>query len=481
MATSCEDVSARMMELLYGELPEGERAAIEAHLGQIGQAGSDRAGCARCRAELADLQKTQAVARQVLDETPPARAHQAILRAAAAAVAARAPVPERRAVPTRASFWDRLRSRWTLPTLATVGAVAVFLLASKIFLEPDKTYERGRQGLVPPPAEAPASAPAAQEPATPPPIEAQAPATRAAPEPSGATGGKRPSGRTKDEVGGELGNLGTIDAPAANQRRAVPEAHAKAKREAAPLEELAPPHPARADRAERADRSFAAPPPPRTVQPAQAGPADDEIVGLDRNDSEKSRQSEGRGAGMGGAVNKSLGPKAPAPAKAAKKGFGGLDDDFDGRAAGSAESAPTGSLAQEAAPRDKSARSASAPAPAPPPTRAPMPAKRDLSDKTSASDEASEASASEDDEAPAARSRSVRRAEAPVARDQTAPKAETPVARADRLFSQGRWTEAAAAYRELIGRDPRNADVGRWRKRLAACQAALAPFAAPPP
>src|SRR5450432_2189989 len=105
MAKSCEDVSARMMELLYGELPEGERAAIEAHL------EADAGGCARCRAELAGLRSTRAIARQVLDEAPPARAHQAILRAAAAAVAGR-PAPEKRVEPAGPTFWERLRARW---------------------------------------------------------------------------------------------------------------------------------------------------------------------------------------------------------------------------------------------------------------------------------------------------------------------------------------------------------------------------------
>jgi len=68
-----------------------------------------------------------------------------------------------------------------------------------------------------------------------------------------------------------------------------------------------------------------------------------------------------------------------------------------------------------------------------------------------------------------------------VARDKSAPQAETPVARADRLFSEGRWAEAAAAYRDLIRRDPRNADAARWRRRLAAAEVALAPPSAAPP
>ena len=39
MATSCEDVTAHLMELLYGELAPGERASIEGHV----------ASCGRCR------------------------------------------------------------------------------------------------------------------------------------------------------------------------------------------------------------------------------------------------------------------------------------------------------------------------------------------------------------------------------------------------------------------------------------------------
>ncbi len=47
MATNCEDVSARMMELLYGELPADARASVDAHV----------AGCARCRGELDGLRE----------------------------------------------------------------------------------------------------------------------------------------------------------------------------------------------------------------------------------------------------------------------------------------------------------------------------------------------------------------------------------------------------------------------------------------
>ena len=45
--------------------------------------------------------------------------------------------------------------------------------------------------------------------------------------------------------------------------------------------------------------------------------------------------------------------------------------------------------------------------------------------------------------------------------------------RFDRLFTEGRWAEAAAAYRELLRRDPNNAEAGRWRQRLSVAEAAL--------
>ena len=90
MATNCEDVSAQMMELLYGELPAAARASVDAHV----------AGCARCRGELEGFEKTRAVARRGLDEAPPARAHAAILQAAAAHLAAQAqPAARKPAVP----------------------------------------------------------------------------------------------------------------------------------------------------------------------------------------------------------------------------------------------------------------------------------------------------------------------------------------------------------------------------------------------
>ena len=162
----CEDVTARLLELLYDELPADERAALQAHI----------AGCARCQAEVQSFQKTRAAARSVLADPPPAGVRQRLIAAAMAASAAAA-TAKPAAVPASdggGGFWAWLRQRWTLPTLATAGAMAVFLLASRVFLNPDKTYRRGQQ----------IAAPAVSSPTPPPAPAAVAPAA-APPPPSG--------------------------------------------------------------------------------------------------------------------------------------------------------------------------------------------------------------------------------------------------------------------------------------------------------
>jgi len=154
MAADCEQIRGRMLELLYGELAADARAEVAAHV----------AGCEACRAELAALESTRALARRALAaDAPPPRARAAILQAATTATRARSPL----AMPSKPSFWSRFRGRWTLPTFATVGAIAVFLLASRIFLDPEKTYQRGRAAMAPtgavPTAAAPVPARAMEE------------------------------------------------------------------------------------------------------------------------------------------------------------------------------------------------------------------------------------------------------------------------------------------------------------------------------
>jgi anti-sigma factor RsiW len=422
MATSCEDISARMMELVYGELPDADRASFEAHI----------AGCARCRAERDAFDGTRAMARGALDEPVPARAHAAILRAAsehlaATRAAAKAAATSAPATP-RMSFWDWIRTRWTLPTLATVGAVAVVLLAGKVFLDPKKVHERGEQVLAP---ETAGPAVTASPAPTPRRGSADTPREAAAPQPTSAPMAEDRSELKKESAGGKSSR--------------------KAAKFAARVEKDTPGPVAGSGRAgggsgsgmgaiaER--RQFAPPPPPKVEKPA---PASDEAS-----------------AALADA-DKGLRPG---------KGKGSVDDLLAGAKAGGASR----SAASE--PRPAEARSAAAPAAsapmAPPPSAPAVAAEAPAAyAKKAKRERASELKEAEGQTAatPIAGSRADDKPTANASRVGGGPP-EALIARADRFYAEGRWSEAAAAYRELLRLDPNNAVAGRWRQRLTVAQA----------
>jgi Putative zinc-finger len=264
MPIRCDDAQARMMDLLYGELAGDDRAAVEAHVG----------GCGRCQAELAGFQRTRATVRGALEQSPPARAREIILRAATAQTAAlaaaraaaekpvRPPVP-----PPRISIGEWLRRRWAVPTLATIGAVAVFLLASKMFLQPAKFLQTApkddsvigelAEKAAPAAAQAPAPSPAAPRPV----------ASAAAPPVSPVTAVPERLEAAKPSTWRASGAPGAaqLDHIARNRTMAKKTAVGKVNRE----DEGAgsPAVAAASDKSEPAAR-FAAPPPPRA--PAKA-------------------------------------------------------------------------------------------------------------------------------------------------------------------------------------------------------------------
>ena len=444
MAINCQDVSPRMMELLYGELSGDDRAALEAHL----------AGCASCAAELAALQSTRAAARRAFDDDePPARAHQAILRAAAAAVAAKQPKPvETRAAAPQPSFWERWRARWTLPTFATLGAVAVVVLASKVFLEPDKTVELGRQALQSAPAEAPAAPPAAAEPQATPRQAEDEQAKQAQPAPAEKKREDEAPEQPRPSVAKDA-PAGSIVTPSATERRraapadsfgalggltkgsgAASSGRAKAPasvgfsfeddKAVAPSAGLKP-----------GKRAFAPPPPPLAEPARPSGPAANQMR---ERDTEGEALEEPDAPLRGSVGHVAAGPGAAAP---------------PAPAAGAGAATPPAHVAAKtkkvAAPADldnlaRGPAAASAPAPARP-QAPPAAAAASVADKADV--------------------RSETRAEAK-------PVAESPVARADRLFAQGQWAAAARAYRDLLRRDPNDGDAARWRQRLAASEEA---------
>ena len=485
MATNCEDVSARMMELLYGELAADERASVDAHV----------AGCARCRSELEGFEKTRAVARQVLGEAPPARAHAAILKAAAARVAAQAQPAARRAVaPERPSLWARLRLRWALPTFATVGAVAVFLIANRVFLNPERTLEKVHH-------EAPEAAP--------PEAPALAPAAGGMAEPAAASEGAKASdseahlrqqlqaarerlaevqksarseGHGKKELEAPVEMRGGDQKPAAATGRvedyrrrgkdapgAAPATPPRASRRAIadnPLDGLldsapaAPTAPAVKEKAER-DRSRFAPPPPPRGEPAAAP----EARSADKAEAPKRKMpAEAQPAAP---PKGSLDDLLSAPSGGARAGgsVGGLESGKNkGGGYGSGPTAqPAPVTTSSSAPTSRHAAPSPAIAPPAPAAAPPPPAAKA---RAKASDEAEEAPA----QAPAeADTKAEKKKKAGAARPYAS---ETLAQRADRLFAEGRWAEAAEVYRELLQRDPRNEEAERWRRRLVAAESA---------
>jgi hypothetical protein len=547
MTMSCQQMGDQMIDLLYGELPVEERALAEAHL----------AGCVACRAEVEAFRQTRALVRGALDEPMPARAREGILRAAAeqaCLIAGRAAVlapsaskesatekssteecaikgssskPAARA--PRAGFWDWIRARWALPTLATVGAVAVFLLTSRLFFDPQKSYQRGRAGLLPPEPPAPASAPApaaeapADQPVAPAPAASVGVSGGLAAAPAPGTGGPSAGGAPAPAA---VERSRSVATPHAEERRpevssARGEAKGKGNESAngnrngngnrSPAPRFARPVKPAADRDE--DGAVAGrleparpvpfpPPPPRSAEkaPAAAG---------------------GGGLGFGGAA-----PRAAAnrhhdlddlaeasnrpPAEAPRQGLSpsAAPVEAQGQAQAETESA---AAAQDDRPARRARSLAKKIAPPadtePPPRPAPARVASAVSPKQKsvfdspllaapASAPAASAAAarkkSGSDSSPFAEPAPPRGAPPPAsafaapppARAQSAPAhekveaaraPETLAQRAERLFTEARWTEAAVAYRDLLRQEPRSADAPRWRQRLGVAeQAAIA-------
>jgi hypothetical protein len=116
--------------------------------------------------------------------------------------------------------------------------------------------------------------------------------------------------------------------------------------------------------------------------------------------------------------------------------------------------APATATAGAPAPAAPSAREASAVASTPAPSTPPSP-------PSSPSGAKREAKPDKDSAAPANATAGVGHA-------------ETLVQRADRLFTEGRWVEAAVAYRDLLRQTPSSSDAPRWRRRLSAAEGAAA-------
>jgi hypothetical protein len=433
MTFTHEDANARLLDLVYGEAAPDVRAALETHI----------ATCARCTADLAALGDTRALLRAGLDDADPpvpARAHAAILAAAAAAVAPAAAQPARAAVAPGPSLWERLRGKWTLPTFATVGAVAVVVIASKVFLEPERTAERGREvvGAAPPIA---ATAPPERR--VPPAPEGAPAADKAPAEPAqhrldpNALGGVAQDAIDRSRFHGAHSGLLGVSSSAARLARARQDAPSGSDGFGAlgGLQGLGSGGGASAARG--AGTGAAAPsatrPAPamrkRSVSPA----ADEDLAQDDLRAPSEIRSAE----------------KAEAPAVAPRGGFAPPPSGWKGGASASAPAAEESAAAPGALAKKKAVAAEAAEADAPASNAAPaksaapsaQPAPKDA-EKERKQDEGG------------------------------APSQETLARRADQLYATRHWSEAILAYRELLRRYPDADLTPRWRARITQAEVA---------
>jgi anti-sigma factor RsiW len=462
MNMSCEQVSAQMIDLLYGELPAGERPRVEAHL----------ADCERCRATLEGFRQVRGTVRAALEQPAPSRVHDVILRAARESLTAR-----------RVSFWDRLRGRWTMPALATVGALAVFALAGRLFLNPERTLERGRS-LLAPATPAPERSPTPTPTPTPSsPAPSAAPSSTSAPAPSlppaavdglfgnGAPAGKEATGpaarqRRVDRSGGR--SLGLSSVGIGGEERGGSAAASRG-------DDLGVEKKLR--KGGSGQSSFAAPPPPRAAAPGVPLAGRPGSLGGLVAEPMMDRAELSTG---GAAKSKSRGAARAAREQEDELDQPALERRFDDRdlapAPATNAAAHTGRAASSAPAGTSAPAAISAPAS---PTAAASPIERS---RVAADNERSSRPSKKSAPPTAALELPAEAAKAEAPNDKpVAARVETLAERADRLFAERRWIEAAAAYRDLLRQNPRAAGAVRWRQRVAAAEAEQAAAAPPSP
>jgi hypothetical protein len=161
---TCSDIKDRLVDYLYAELAAGDRQAFEAHL----------AGCPACRAEVdalgSTLARTRAVVRSSLEEPPP-RVHAAVLATAQAAHATAGAALGRTAPVLESAGWlGRLlgwvRRPWILPAFAAASVMAVFVLARKVVVDPERKLVATPELVQEPAPAAPPALTPPSEPAT---------------------------------------------------------------------------------------------------------------------------------------------------------------------------------------------------------------------------------------------------------------------------------------------------------------------------
>ena len=454
----CSDVSSRLVDFLYEEMPAAERREFLAHVD----------GCVSCSAEVKAMSSTlghaRAALRGPLAEEPPPGVRARVLDAARAAATARATeVAKPRVVrpPEPEGFFARLwKTPWLVPALGAAGvATAVFLV--KVIKNPQVL-----------PEQKPAVTEALTQPAAEPQELNQA---RPQPEPK-----HEPTAAPTAPAPAEQGLAGLGRKPTAGIER---DSRAEPKRAAT------------------AGKPGAAPPARDDLMKSRRQVSDDPLSRIAWEARPRTPVGEATAAKGGGRATApsrgaadAIAKRESAPAMRADKDEAGLDQPLrplpQARKGPFAEGAgSSGRWAQPPPLRAAKAPAATAPSPvaaaAAPAAARPAPIEK------------AEAIADREDQVGSvagkpSRSAAPVKVQAPVRAAPTghAAQAETPadkknvsankenisfeerVRKAEKLFSEKKWGEAAAAFRALLAQAPSNPAAKTWRERVAAAESA---------
>jgi hypothetical protein len=491
MTFSHADIEEHLVGFLYGELDGDLRAAFEDHV----------KACAQCRSDVEAFQKTRSTARAVvraplaepIPEAVRARVMEVVTRAAAerASIGAQSRHPVAVASASGAQAVPRwlawLRARWTIPMFATVAAMAALLLVRETI------FREARHPLAEtsPSESAPGRTP--QAPSAPPRGESAPKASEGRPtapevslEPAGVP---RP---TRDKVEERPVRPLTVEPMSgAAKRRPRPPASAGAQAGPPPAPKAVmgtarewAKAPAKADDGAAPDQD-----PERVhagaLRSATKGRDDQATEGLLEGASPASASAPVEAPGTTSRYSQAAEEESDLsePARSQKK-----TSSAAGRGSGSPTTKPTvasaeranAAAAAQAQSRARTASVGNAP-PGPPPPPATQPAAPPVVPKVSRA-------AADSPESSTSRAPPRTPSQAPADLAKAAPDPASVLSdRADKLAAAHRWSEAIAAYRDLLKQFPRHPSVPTWRNRLATAQSAAAAeadssqFAAPPP
>jgi hypothetical protein len=481
---NCNGVKEHLVDFLYQELPPDVRAAFAEHV----------SGCAACKAEVASYRRTLGNARAALSgplsTEPPARVHDAVMKAATAA-AAKAAQPAtqapnlRRPDSSEPGFFARLLGTpWLLPAFGAASVATVVFLV-RVLKNPEVVPGQRATSIEEralPAAEEPALAPAKEIPAAARPQRGseQAAESKTA-ETTGARGAKavraqseaRMVHKRKTLVDDPLAGLGSLEERARNEEVAVPQDLAGEKK----LDGAGLGRHGSAGAGAGSARRFAEPPPSR---PAPGGAADGFWPEPKQESSRARRAAKDEGQSSVVAkkasqdVDVPLGDfdrprSAPAPATqmAAPKALAAPPSPAAAAVPTPPAPSPVAAAAEAPMPTApapsigsaESERASRSWAPAPPPVAASAsgpPAQAKPAQAANRGFDKVVAAAPEADDA----------ADAKMAKGQPGPSLDESIRKADRLFADQSWSAAAEAYRDLVRRFPGHKDATKWRARM---------------